>query len=432
MKINNKTILLSCILLLMLFTQNVFATSDINSFAHNKTVTFDEDGFVKVQIDNEIYDKTQKELSDIRIFDEDGEEIPYYINRRDISQNSDLRPGIRPKEIEKQIEIVDRIMKNEWLEFTLQRDDTKLINRLKIEFDIPEYIFEIEIEASDDERNWGKIRSDNYLYSLPNEKNLRKNTIEFDENNFKYIRVRIKDIYDQKADKNFYEDLRIIAYAIYEKDELFRREKIETQIIKNETKDNKTEIIIDTFKNNSVVDFFKFNISDENFSRSVFLFGSNELDDWKKFCENEITSFSYKEHVVRDTEIDCRTGRYRYIQIIIKNEDDRPLDIQSIEVFRINEYIIFEAEKDKEYIVAFGNSTVDKPSYDISKLMRDKNIDDMPEASLSQIIQNTEFKGEDKSIAERYKWLFWVFIVLMVFVLGALTITNLKSILKEK
>ena len=221
-------------------------------------------------------------------------------------------------------------------------------------------------------------------------------------------------------------------YPIYEVDELFRRESVESQIIKNETKGTNTEIVIDTFKNNSVVDLFKFNISDENFSRSVFLFGSNELDDWDKFCENEITSLSYKEHIVRDTQIDCRTGRYRYIKIIIKNEDNRPLDIQSIEVYKISEYLIFEAKKDKEYIVAFGNSNVDKPSYDISKIMRDKNIDDMPKASLSQIIQNTEFKGEEKSIAERYKWLFWTFIVLMVLVLGALTITNLKSILKEK
>ena len=126
------------------------------------------------------------------------------------------------------------------------------------------------------------------------------------------------------------------------------------------------------------------------------------------------------------------TTRTKHLQIVINNEDNKPLQIESADGLQLNNYLLSYLDGDRNYYLVFGNKKAEKPNYDITYFEDSIKKNTLLQTTCgpignNRIIPNTEpvKKATSKSIN---KWWIWPLLISILALLLYFTLNISRDI----
>jgi hypothetical protein len=410
-----------CILVAALFMSGAGPSFDSSPYRYVAPVEGIRPGYVFFNIPAEVYDKAERSLSDLRISTGNGVEVPYVIWSK--SRTSER------KRIDTQILNMSYIPQS-YTTFTLDVGDTGIrTNSITITTTTTDFVRRITIEGSPDNRKFAVLKKDDYIFDLTSDHNIKNLTVSYPTTDYRYLKVTIWD--DGEG------ALAEVGGDIYLVEEI-KGESVELpSVMKAALKDKPkpaTEITIDLSYRNIPSCSMEFTISDSNFKRNVTILSANADNpaDYSEIFNTSIYSIKTPWFSRTNTTINYPETQARYLKVAIQNEDNTPLTVSGVTVSGVPRKITFAALPDTSYFLYLGNPRAVQPSYDIAEIFTYIDRDSFIPVSVGSVVENSSYKpGANLPLTERYPWILWVAIALMVLVLGGIIIRMMIRLGKE-
>lgn len=419
-----KIIKIFLILLCFLTAINVVrADFDIAKWQFKKDILISpkitRESFIELALDNEIFEKANQDLSDIRIIHEKGEEIPYFLT---IEAPKSERENFSAKIFNK-----GSVDEN----FTIFTVDVgkegALHNQIEINTDSKNFRREIAIEASQDQITWAALDSNKYIYDYTFEFKAHDTLIKYPETAFRYLRVKIFDKGELPLNIIGVEMRREI---IKEGKQIFYQGDIISQI---QDQENKASIVImDLGAKGLSTNKLNLKTEDSNFNREVALEGGNDLNSWSIISFRDLI-FNYQTPKFNGSKlhIDYPEKNFRYLRLTIFNKDDKPINIKTASISGFLRKIVFSAKSGDDYMLYYGNQSARSSTYDLKNYIDYFNQSDRHQASLSSEMPNESYQPEkpsSKSLNEKYPNILLAVLIIASAVIGFLFFKLLKKI----
>lgn len=350
------------IVLCLLMSSYLFADFNVKEWKYFKNIeNINRDAeYNKIKIDTDIYNRANVDLSDIRIVDDENKESAYNISVN-FEQTNQLQ--LSPKILNKSYNQKHTMFIVDFGKSGIENNEivinSKNINYRRI----------VEIYGSDDlsQDDWKVIRKDGCIFNVTNKSYTSNHlNIDYPINIYRYLKI----IINQNGEKEPFIVENVFTYmnkTIAGKEEEYTFKVIKKHINKLE---NATEILLDFEKNNIPTHKIKVNSSNKNYHRNVVIETSNDSNNWDKVCSDSIydyldVRYRDKKDIVTFQEVKCR-----YIKILIYYYDDKPIEINNLNVYGYVRNIIFKTNKNKNYRLFYGNSDARTPKYDIEYLAK--------------------------------------------------------------
>jgi hypothetical protein len=114
--------------------------------------------------------------------------------------------------------------------------------------------------------------------------------------------------------------------------------------------------------------------------------------------------------------------------IAIHNEDDAPIDLQSVSLQMIARTLCFNAQPGASYKLYYGDDALSAPGYDYAKLFsQDKNA---AQASLGPEQQNPQYQSrpDTRPFTEKHPALLWIVLIAAIILLGLIAIRSSRQL----
>ena len=377
----------------------------VNAFANTATVENSGNGRYKsVRLTPQIYNNANADLSDILIFDDSGEPVPYFINSGNVT---DYEVGRR----EYPMLLINSYTKDNSFYFDYKVRDIPSgdVTATSLEFMSQSTGFakEIELYGSYDNVNWEFVQNDT-LYSIDGKSKLK---IDFNKTQ-KYTHYRFK-LGNNLEKISFTSVTLIIDYFTQEKINFVDIVKPNFVVVE---KDKSTHINIDGLKNLKLCEITI--ETDSMFKRTVyspFVPGS------------ELYNLSFDDTVYNDTtiEYDWQMPNEDIFTLSIFNGDDKPINVTGITAKYYADELVFEDNGSKTYTVQFdADSTKSAPIYDVESYKSDifRSNDEIDRLE----IKSTVIEEVEQTEQRDYKLIFNIVVTSVALLLAVLILVRLR------
>lgn len=304
-------------------------------------------------LDEEIYRHAMINLADLRVIDDEGNPVPYYIET-----------GYR-EEQEKvwqyETRLIETIQKEDdtitdFEVLPLEKNEDIRGNFLRVH--LPDYTFlkHVKVEGSYDGNRWEYVGQD-YVYRMEQR---MKDTIAL-PGVFKYTYYRLT-ILDNAENVTFTKlNLLYNSHEVWKID--YEREKSVDYELKNEG--TKTIVMIDNPDRLRVREIRV--EADGNFQREFVLYDQKGRPI--SVTGNELYSLHFTGVTLSGNTvlIKDRPATDQVLELVIENRDDAPLSITDIVIRYSVDILVFEDKGSAEYRLYFGNPHASMPQYDLSQ-----------------------------------------------------------------
>lgn len=385
----------------------VFADGQ-NQWKYEKEVFFENVEEVKaIYLDEEIYRHAKEDLSDIRLINEENQYIPYYVYNRFLSTSRVAYTEYIGIEVLSFTKNNDRYFDYEIIPVKENMD--VIGNKLKFNVSRDNFYKEVQILGSYDNKNWERIKSD-IIYRV---NGIEKLGVSLD-NPYKYLYYRVVSMNDTTG--IMIQNMSLIYddhESIYEEYKGFKEVTHEVEV----NKESKETILKIHNKDRLRINRLQISSKDD-FNRSYKLYITNEQGERiQRVAEGEIYRLNLKEFKAEDTTIPigAAAGDWvtsEYLQVIIMDRDDYPINIEGVEIGYYIDKIVFKSNDSSKIHILFGNGEASKPQYDISTYIEELEKEKQEIATLSSSIERViEEKPQEKPFD--YKWILNIAVLLI-------------------
>ncbi len=377
-----------------------------------------KNGLHKIILPTAIRSISKEDLSDFRILDSKGNEVPYfYKNNIESTSTSNYI----------EYKIISEVIIPKKQTTIIFENPEKSISSLLLS--IANYDGEktYNLLGSNDQKQWYGLSNNSILSELsaPEDLNVVK-TISFPLNNYKYLKIELDDkkslpISIQRIgndnSKTKYTDLLQVDYANKEISELKSEKKTRIHIL---------------FENSQFLNQVRFQIAEPKlFKRNVRIYKLETRKVKHKFetFESEITTFELNSDSQNAFNLSTINEKDFYIEI--ENQDNQPLKIQAIQFFQIPVSIIADLKTNENYSIKTGNPEAISPVYDIENF-KNSITTELPLAKISEIVMPklSANIAQEKPFWEQ-SWFMWVCISIGAIAVLYFTSSLLKDLNKN-
>lgn len=382
--------------LALLFIANL-SFGQYQTTAKLKKVT--QNGFHEIIVSPEVRSFSKQDLSDIRLFDSKGVEVPYFIQT---AKNSSFNT------FEEYTIVSKTVLPKKSTSVIVAIPSNKSHNQLSLFIANSDVEKKYSISGSDDQKEWFGISNSQMLYELSStsETSVVK-TISYPLNTYRYLKI---DFDDQKTLPvnvlkvgNFTSQSQKSALQ-----EIFPKKSITTEI----PLEKETQIHI-LFDAPQVINEISFEISKPTYyKRTAILYKKIKRQTKRKsqIFDEEITSFELNSNATNTFIFPQIFEREFFIKI--KNHDNQPLSISKIKYHQKPISIIADLNSNETYILKTGNKKLAAPEYDLSNF-KNNIAGNLPQTALYDIQQKnaTKVSIANQSFWQK-SWFMWLCIVL--------------------
>jgi hypothetical protein len=145
------------------------------------------------------------------------------------------------------------------------------------------------------------------------------------------------------------------------------------------------------------VDRISLDVADAYFHRRVTILASDTGEEvsYRQLCQGSLYRFLLGSSSERRETIDCRGEKPRFLRLIIDNGSNRPLTIRGVTIEWRPRSLSFVSEPvPGPYTLVFGNGTLAKPNYDLSRFDNREALlkSTIPSATVGPIRENPTFR----------------------------------------
>lgn len=365
-------------------------------------------------LDDLVYRYAARDLSDLRIVDENGAFVPYLI-----------QSGLATKEVAENIyhSMLQKTFpkrNSHYFDFAIvlpERNIDPIGTVLRFQLPKAEFLKEIDVYGSYDGKAWEYIVHDQ-LYMV---RNLIKDEIQLRQperygfyrivvlNNPERLKINGLDLIDRNVVANWSD---------------FERETK----LKYELKHGPDYSML-TIKNPDRLKIKRILVNTEGNFRRTYQITRGSGDDEAVIKTGEIYDFRFKDYALTKTDIDLsdRTDTNSTLCLKITNYDDPPLKINEIKIKYYVDKVIFEDTGSQSYRLYFGNSKAGKPRYDMEYFQAylEKETQDLVKV-VNYKVKSSARTSEEDNPANRLKFniiIGIVAVILIIFVIKKLNTT---------
>ena len=410
-------IIIAAILPMSLWAQHFSNKAKVNPVSNTS--------FYNIRINTDVIGYCNDQLQDLRLFDNDGKEVPYLLKKQQANEQNtsfDTYPFTINKEGNKDIVVIENKNKDSIHQFLFEMKNADA-SRL------------IRISGSDNKANWFVVKDSFYFesYGNNNSPTIQK-SLSFPETDYNFYKVEISNGSNESP-------LNIIRIgknnsaaitAIYQRVNNLNYKMLDS---------NKCTFIHFKLKQSNKIDKLSFAIdAPEMYKRSIVItkFIRSQYPDNINYTASNSKSAkrNYEQATMSaelasngSTNIDCANflGEEKCDSFVVQiiNQDDAPLHIQTITAFQLGTTITAKLEKEKTYFLYFGDSLLTAPVYDL--VYFEKNISPKIETVDIQAIQPKEQKDKDEYNGNKDKWIVWIGLSIAGITILLLTINMMKK-----
>ncbi|NQX97751.1 MAG: hypothetical protein HRT73_07710 [Flavobacteriales bacterium] len=371
------------------------------------------DNFYKIELTPQIISKLNTQFSDVRIKNNKGSDIPYFIEKESFSVT---------KRVFKEYQIKEKIKwKNGATVLVVENKNKDTINNIQLQiknFDVRKHL---ELAGSDDYENWYTIK-ENYVFRTANGFNTTSEvkSLNFPYTDYKYYRIIIYDCFSLPINV-----LKIGYYDTYQ--ELGKFKRLDTPVLTRfdsvETKQTYINV-----KFNEVPYFDKLTIKVD---KPTYYYRNAKIcfkrEDKKGRIYYEVEKYI---NINSNSELTFYFSDFKHkeLYIVIDNEDNPPLENIRINAYQLNRYLVTHLEKNKNYELVFGNENMQRPNYDIEYFKNRVGKD--TKTIITQNITAIKYK-EKKKITTSTLWM-WGSIGLVALLLGYMSYKMITEMERSK
>ncbi len=397
----------------------------IESWQYKRPISAPEgvQGYVRAKLDADVYAKSPN-LQDLRVLDENNEEIPYQLVEQQARLSSNYYPST----------ILDSSVRNGQRMFIIDLGSSGVIHsRLNIQTSSYNYKKKVYVYASNerldhDDSSWRLISSSNTIYNFNDPQlgfNATSGDVQYPKSSARYLRVVIGE--GQGGPVN------VPSVQVYKYEVTGAEEETMTVPVKvDQNVDAKsTEITADLGASGIPTHTIILSSSDKNFDRRAVVQGSNDGKNWTLLSQAYIFNVNTALFTGSQLTLTYPEARTRYVRVVVFNEDNRPLTFSSSVSMRgIVRNVIFEALPNHTYSLYYGNPSVAAPRYDLARLFKYIESENLPGAELRAAEVNTFYVAPPPPVipfTERFPYLLNIALVILVAIIGVFIVVYVRK-----
>jgi hypothetical protein len=359
--------------------------------------------FYKIKINPDIVSYSNDQFQDLRLFDNDGKEVPYLLNKEVVGEQNTAFATYGFKisnDGNKSIVIIENPNKDSIQQFLFEMKNANATRLLRI-------------SGSDNKADWYVVRDSFYFESLGDDNSpMIQRSLHFPETDYAFYEVEISN----GANESPLNVIRVGKNSTSYIAALFQRvNNLSYKIVDS----NKSTYIHFKMKPGNKIDKLSFNIdAPEMYKRSLIITkimyadGQSNPSSTSNVSEisridNQTMNAELASNGSTNIDVGSFLGEEKCDSFIIQiqNLDDAPLHFKSIEAFQLGTTLTAKMEKGKTYFLYFGDSLLAAPAYDL--VYFNKNIPANITSVNVQSVQAKDQPNKDEYNGDKDKWIVW-------------------------
>lgn len=403
------------LILFLLFLFN-FSYAQIEEYDYKRTLTGVNDKWHKLILPNDLFEKVNADISDIRIFgiteSNDTIEAPFFLQKKE--------DQVSKKEFS--FQLVNTVYNNRGSFFTLALSQDVSINQMILSFEQENFDWELKLEGSNNQRKWFTIVDDYRILSIKNSAtNYQFTTVNFPSARYRFFRLSINskkvDLLQASISLN---DLEAGNYQDY---------PVKSFHIEEDKNKQQTKIDIDLGMRVPISSITLDVENDFDYYRPIsieYLVDSFETKKGWQYNYSSLSTYTRILSSIESKEFNCSSTLFQKARILINNQNNQPLDISSIQIKGPVYEILARFTEDAGYFLVYGKKNDHRPDYDISRFSKG-TIDEVGtmELGTEQIIEKVVIPPKPPLI-ENKAWL-WAIMGIIMLLLGWFSVKMIKN-----
>ncbi len=409
---SSKIKILGCVLS---FICSITLYGQIDSFEYKRELKGITDSWHRIMLPDELFKNVSSDLSDIRIYgitkEKDTVEAPYILK-----QNKEKRSS---KQIN--FEIINRATTSKGSFVTFKVPSDQSINQIKLFFKEDNFDRLVNLEGSQNFKEWYSIVDSYRILSIKNELTAYTFTsLKLPDSKYQYYRLFIKGTTAPEL-----KNAQITLQETTEGD--YKMHAIKS--IRTQEKKQKRSTVIDIDLQTAVpVSYIK--IEDGNtfdYYRSVrieYLRDSIQTEKGWRYNYQSLSSGILNS--IEENEFRFRSTIINKLRVIIENQDNEPLTINTVQIKGYTHELITRFTTPATYYLVYGNARIGRPSYDLQYLSN--RVPEQLKTIQPGVEEGIEKKRE-KIVAPLFENKIWLWAVMGVIIvlLGGFTLMMMKK-----
>ena len=371
-----------------------------------------------VVVDSQVFANANKGLGDLRVVQDEAEEVPY--------QLAITRGGSRRTSHTGRIQDLGHLP-GRHTELVIDLGQSGLLhNEVEIFTTSKNFQRKVELESSNDGESWLTVSQGVEIYDFTVAKrnfNARNTRVQYTESTARYLRVRILNGGEAPL------AITGASAASLVEDEPIRAE-YPAQIINREEDSSEgiSRLTVDLATTGLPTDRLTLGTTETNFHRRVTLEGSLDGESWRAISgSGEVYAYKTPKFTGSNLKFDYPEVTYRYLRISIHNQDDAPLTVDEVAASGLRRRLIFQPTLGATYGLYYGNREARQPSYDLERFLPYLETDNLPGAELGDQRNNAQFARPELPVSERFPWLITLGVSAVAAVAGLLLFGVLRQ-----
>lgn len=358
-----------------------------------------EDGFYSILLTPEITTHLKQSFSDIRIYDAENNEIPYLLKHE--------RPYISTETFHNYEIVENNKIPGCCTRLVIRNADKSKIDNIGLVIKNADVRKIAQLSGSDNKEDWYIIKDNYELESLFNNHETEEvKILYFPLSDYEYYRLDINDSLSLP--------IRVLKAGYF--DTSFAKVnylELPSPVLQQTDSIDKKSYIRIAFQFPQYVDQIKLNVTGpEYYLRNTQLF--TRTFNKQKPVFNNIASFELRSNRSNIFHLDHIFVKELFL--IIDNKDNPPLAIQSAELFQVARTLIADLQKDKTYVIRFGDKNTPLPQYDL-KYFSDRLTAHPKAIEIKAVTKIPKVENIQEEFFNTKLWI-WAAIIGMVALLG--------------
>lgn len=364
-------------------------------------------GLYKIVLPPAIVAKSKNELNDIRILNDKGNQVPYVLksDKPEFQEKSFIEfpiLGIK-READKQTHII------------IQNKTIKTVNELLLVIKNTDAERTVTLSGSDDQKQWFVIKEHISLSNVfIREQDRFVQSLNFPTSSYNFFELIIngKDLLP----------VNVVKVGVYE--DVLRNGGFvsipDPTIIQKDSSDKLSYISL-ILNESYLVNKLQLHVQGPKFFRRQITIHTDETFNYSLY------NYVLSSGVNASYNINIKAKK---ILLIIDNQDNPPVILQSVKAYQLNKYLLAYLEPAIKYELVFGDSTANAPKYDL-EFFKDSLNNTASEVLIGPINKIDVEKNILKKAGNKSMLILWIIIVAVLTLLLILTFRMTKEVAKN-
>ena len=341
--------------------------------------------FYRIRIPGEVYAHCHDFPDDIRIFDVDGRQLPFFLWR---SSDFDRTDEIETNLLNRSRAEGDIGYWRQDLRVEPRSDGVRpRHNRLIVQSTGREFIRRVEVFGSEQGEDWSLL-ADGFLVRMRRPTAIDNHTINYPESDFPRIQLRVYPSAMEALET--FEIQRIELARSTRADIVYDWVSVtEIEPLPRDLNEDAQVIVLDAGYRRVPIEKLIFDVEQTEYARAVRVHGRNSQgDDWRHLVSAEIHSLSGSP----SNEVSFRGSRNRYLKVEVYHYDDQPLSLRGIRAAGSARNLVFEACSTNAPALYYGSGFARPPRYDLRRRLADVDIAGLAPIVLGESTANSAYR----------------------------------------